>query len=137
MPAEILALAGIGHQPGDAFEVEVLGDVVVGPVPHGLDGGLELLAHRDDDHFDVRVVFLRDLQDLEAADARQPYVEQHQVDLFLFHHLQGGLARGGPQHAVLALQESGQRVAHTLVVIDDEDGLPAFGHSGREYNALP
>ena len=36
-----------------AFGVEVLGDVVIGPVPHRLDGGVELLERRDDDDFDV------------------------------------------------------------------------------------
>ena len=48
-----------------------------------------------------------------------------------------GFAGGGAQHAVVAPQHRGQRLAHPLVVVDDEDGLAAFGHAGREYNAAP
>ena len=103
---EILALAGVGDQRAHALEVEVLRDVVIGAVPHRLDRGVELLRARDDDHLDVRIVLRGDLQDLEAADAGQVDVEQHQVDVLLLHHLQRGLARGGAQHAVVAPQAS-------------------------------
>ena len=51
---------------------------------------------RDDDDFDVRVVLLDDLEDLEAADAGQADVEHHQVDVLLLHHLQRGFARARP-----------------------------------------
>ena len=100
-------------------------DVVIRAVAHRLDRGVELLGLRDDDDLDVRIVLLGDLQDLEAADAGQVDVEEHQVHVFLLHHLQRGFARGGAQHAVVAAQDGGQRLAHLVVAVDDEQCLPA------------
>ena len=90
---EILPLAGVGDERAHALEVEVLRDVVIGAVAHRLDRRVELLDHRDDDHLDVGIVLLGDLQHLEAADAGQADVEQHQVDVLLLHHLQRRLRR--------------------------------------------
>ena len=135
VPVEVLPLAGVGHERPHALEVEVLRDVVIRAVAHRLDRRVELLQRRDDDDFDVGVVLLDDLEDFEAADARQADVEQHQVDVLLLHHLEGRFAGGGAQHAVVALEHRRQRLAHPLVVVDDEDGFPAFGHAGREYRS--
>src|SRR5919108_2660755 len=52
VPAQILPLAGVTHECPDSFELPILGDVVIRAVPHCLDGRLELLDYRDDDHFD-------------------------------------------------------------------------------------
>ena len=109
---------------------------MIGAVAHRLDRRLELLHHRDDDDLDVGVVLADDLQDLEAADARQADVEQHQVDVLLLHHLERGFAGRGPQHAVVAPQDRRQRLAHSLVVVDDEHGLAAFGHAAASIDRL-
>lgn len=106
---------------------------MVGAVPHRLDGGVELLEHRDDDHLDEGVVLLDDPEDFEAADPRQADIEQHELDVLLFHDLESRLARGCAEHAVIAPQDRVQRIPHPLVVVDDEDGLPAFGHTRGEY----
>ena len=42
VPVEILAFGRVGKQRADALGVEVLGDVVICPVPHRLDRGVEL-----------------------------------------------------------------------------------------------
>ena len=123
--AKILTLAGVGHVHAQRLEVDVLRGVVVRAKAHRLDRDLELLDLRDDDDLDVRIVLLRDLEDLEAADAGQVRVEDHEVDVFLLHHLESALAGGGAKDAKIAAQESGERLAHRLVVVDDEQGLAA------------
>ena len=98
---------------------------------------------------EVRVQYLNDLEpdekDLDfpirlakrmIVDAGQANVEQHQLDVFLLHQLQRHLTGRRAQHVVVALQHGRQRVAHSLIVVDDEDGLSSGRHAGREYNAL-
>ena len=137
MAAQVLPLARVGDERTHAFDVEVLGEVVVRAVAHRLDGGVEILVGGDDDDLDVRVVLLDDLQDLEAADARQADIEHHQVDVLFFHDLQRGLAGGGFQNAEVAPEKRQQRFAHPFVIINDEDGLAALWHRRREYSAAP
>ena len=86
---------------------------------------VELLDLGDDDHLDVRVVLLDDLEDLEAADAGQVRVEDHQVDVLLLHHLERAFAGAGAKDAQIAAQRAGERLAHHLVVVDDQQGLAA------------
>ena len=130
VPAQVLPLAGVGHERADPFDVKILGDVVIRSVTHRLDGGVELLQDGDDDHLDVGVVLLDDLEDLEAADAGEPDVEQHEVDVLFLHDLQRGFAGRGLQQPVVAPEDGRQRVAHAFIVIDDEDGFAAFRHGG-------
>jgi hypothetical protein len=108
---------------------------MVGALPHRLDRDVELLDDRDHDDLDRRVVLLGDLQDLEAADAGQADVEHHQVDVLLLHHLKRGFARSLPAApGNRGRSTAGQRIAHPLVIVDDEDGLAAVRHRGGEYN---
>ena len=104
---------------------------------HRLDGDVELLERRNDDDFDVGVVFLDDLQHVESADSRQADVEHHEIHVFFFHDLQRSFARCGLQQAEITPEDGRQRIAHAFVVIDNEDGLPALRHRRREYNAAP
>ncbi len=61
-------MAGVARQPLQAFDANVLGDIVIRPVAHRFDGDfLELLDGREDDDLDGRVVLLGDLQQVEAA----------------------------------------------------------------------
>ena len=76
---------------------------------------------------------MRDLQHLESADAGQVDLEQHEVHVFLLHHLQRGFSRRGSQHAVVAPQGSSQCFAHLLVAVDDEQCLPSVWHGNGEY----
>ena len=78
--AQVLSLAGVAHERPQRVVVELLGDVVVGAELHGLDGRLDVGDRRNHDHFDLVALFAHLPQQLEAADARQPHVEQHEVD---------------------------------------------------------
>ena len=128
LAVQILPLAGVPHERPQLVVIEILGDVVVGAVLHRLHGRLDLVDGGDHDDFDEAVVLLDDPQDLEAADAGQPDVEQHQVDVLAVQDGQRGFAARDAQHAVLALEDRGQRVPHPLVVVDDEDGLGLVAH---------
>ena len=122
---EILPLAGVGDEPRQAFEVDVLRDVVIRAEPHRFDRDIELAHLRSGDHFDVGVVLFRDLEHLEAGDAGKVRVEDHQIDVLLLHHLQRRFAGRCAQHAEVAPQQTGERFAHPLVVVDDQQGLPS------------
>ena len=101
LAVEILPLAGVAHERPQLVVVEVLGDVVIGAVLHRLHGGLDLVDRRDHDALDQAVVLLDDPQHVEAADAREPDVEQDQIDVFLLEQRQRGLAAGDRQDAVV------------------------------------
>jgi hypothetical protein len=68
------------------------------------------------------------------VDARQPDVEQHEIDVFFVDHLQCGLAGRGAEHAVIALEQCCERVAHSLVIVNNQHGFSAFRHRRREYS---
>ena len=133
---EILTLAGLGHDRADCLVVEVLGDVVIGAIAHGFDGGVEVSHGGRDDHFDRGVVLSSDLQHFESADAGQAHVEEYQLDVLLLHDLQRGFAGGDSEHAVVAFEDGAQVVTHALVVIDDQHGFRTVGHARCEYSAL-
>ena len=132
LAVQILPLAGVAHQRPQLVVVEVLGDVVVGAVLHRLHGRLDLVDGRDHDALDEAVVLLDDAQDVEAADAGQPDVEQDQVDVLVFEQRQRRLAARHRQDAVVALEDGGDRVPHPLIVVADQDGL-----RGRPWRRLP
>ena len=123
LAVQVLPLAGVAHQRPQLVVVEVLGDVVIGAVLHRLHGGLDLVDRRDHDDLDQAVVLLDDPQDLEAADAGQPDVEQHQVDVLLFSIGSAASPLATRSTRYSRLQDRGQRVPHPLVVVDDQDGL--------------
>ena len=131
---QVLPFARVGHERSEPFDIEVLRDVVVGAETHRLDRGLKLLQRRDDDDFHVWIVLPDDLEHLEAADAGEAHVEEHDIDVLLVHHLETGLTRRRPQHAIIPLQDGGQRFAHPLVIVDNEHGFPAFGHEAASID---
>ena len=67
------------------------------------------------------VVLLDDAQDVEAADARQTDVEQDEIDVLLLQQRQRRLAARHRQHAIIPLEDGGDRVAHPLIVVADQD----------------
>ena len=123
LPVQVLPLARVADQRSQLVVVEVLRDVVVGAVLHRLHGRLDLVDRRDHDALDEAVVLLDDPQHVEAADPRQPDVEEDQVDVLLFQQRQRGLAARDRQDAVVALEDRADRVAHPLIVVADQDGL--------------
>ncbi len=126
--AQVLPLARVAHQRAQRVVVELLRDVVVRAELHGLDGRLDIGDGRDHDHFDLVALFAHLPQQLQAADARQAYVEQHQVHAVLPQPRQAVLGRRHGHHAVVALENRRERVSHPLIVIDDQDGLLRRGH---------
>ena len=133
LPVQVRALGGVAHERQHGVVLEVLGDVVVGAELHRPDGGLDLVDGRDHDDLDQALRLLDLPQHLEAADARHPDVEQHHVHVLAVEDGQPALARRRAQHAVLAAQDRRQRVAHPLVVVDDEDCLGAWSQQGRPF----
>jgi hypothetical protein len=128
LPIQVLALARRPDDRAQLVEIEILRDVVIRAVLDGLDGGFYLADLGDHDDLHETVVLPDDLQDLEAADARQRDVEQDDINLVLVQHTEGCFAGRDPEHPKLALQDRSQRIPHALVVIDDEDGSSASGH---------
>jgi hypothetical protein len=74
---------------------EVLGEVVERAQPDGLDGDGDLLHHREHDDADVGVALANLPQHLEAADARELDVEEHDVHLGTAQGQEPLLAGGG------------------------------------------
>ncbi len=123
LPVQILPFARVPHERPQLVVVEVLRDVVIGAVFHRLHGRLDLVDGRDHDALDEAVVLLDDAKDVEAADAGKPDVEQNQVDVLVFQQGKRRFAAGHRQHAVIALEDGGDRVPHPLIVVADQDGL--------------
>ena len=121
------------HERQHGVVLEVLGDVVVGAELHRLDGGLDFVDGRDHDDLDQALRLLDLLEHLEAADARHPDVEQHDVHVLAIENRQPALAGRRAQHPVVAAQDRRQGVAHALVVVDDEDGFGAWGQRSRPF----
>ena len=132
LTVEVLPLAGVAHERAQLVVVEVLRDVVVRPVLHRLHGGLDLVDRRDHDALDQAVVLLDDAQDVEAADAGQADILQHDVDFLLAQDGERGLTARDRQDPVVASQDSRDRVAHSLIVIANQDGFRGRCHeTGR------
>ena len=115
-------------QRSQLIVVEIFRDIVIRAVLHCLHGGFDLVDRRDHQNLDQGVVLLDDPEDFEAADAGQPDVEQHEIDVFTMQDGQGRLPARDAQHAILALEDSGEGVPHTLVVVDNEDGFGLLVH---------
>jgi hypothetical protein len=77
------------------------------------------------------VLLLDVLQHLEAVHLGQPHVEQHQVDVRPRQHLQPGLAGRRGHDLIVAAENRRQGIAHTLVVVDDEECFQLCGHVVR------
>ncbi len=128
LTVEVLALAGVAHERAQLVVVEVLRDVVIRPVLHRLHGGLDLVDGRDHDALDQAVVLLDDAQDVEAADAGQADILQHDVDFLLAEHGERGLAARHRQDPVVAPEDGRDRLAHPLIVVANQDGFRGRRH---------
>jgi hypothetical protein len=103
---------------------------VVGALLHRRHRGFDLAHRRDDDDLDQRLRVLDDLEQVEPAHPGEPDVEQHQVDARTRQHRLGGFGARFDQYVVVALEDGGERVAHPLVVIDDEQRFRRSRHGG-------
>ena len=109
------------HQRANRLVIEILRRVVVGAELHRLDGGLDVGNRRNHDDFDEAVIFSDDAEHVEAVDAGQAHVEEHQIDVLAVQDGERRLARRRAQHAIVPPEDGVQRVTHPLVIVDDED----------------
>src|SRR5690625_1089006 len=131
--------AQAGLDPGDQFlGLERLGHVVVGPglqPGHHVDG-VGLGREHDDGHAGLGA---DQAADLDAVQAREHEVEQHQVGLLLAEDLQR-LGTVGAQDGVipLALQDDADHLGQRSIVIDHENSsthAPMFAPAGPDLGA--
>ena len=90
---------------------------------------------RDDDDRDVQAPDALHLQEVGAADAGQPNVEEHDVRPDLAQQSEGGLGRVGEKRLVADLHEVVvEDLAEPLIIFDDEYAHSATlaGHSGTQ-----
>ena len=104
--------------------LERLLDVVVGAALDGGDGGLDVAVARDDDHRQVGVGLLDDVEHLQAVEAAalQPDIEDDELRAALLDGLEGliGIARQ-TRAVTVVLQEAGDHLADVGLVVDDQD----------------
>ena len=101
---------------------ERLGEEVVGPEPHRLDGDLDGAKGGDQEHRGVGVVGADGLEDLEAVDRLHLEVGDHHGEAVLAEGGDARLAARGGGHLVARLLEGdGHALPEGLVVVDDED----------------
>jgi len=114
------------------FEIEGLGDVVVGALLHRLHRRLDAGIAGHHDHHRLRTAPLDLFQNLQPAQSRQPEIEQHHVDAGRIQHPEGvlGIVRyvGGitdalgnipatlPDRALIIHNEQIQQVGLRLVL---------------------
>ena len=114
-------------------QVERLGQVVEGPVPHGGDGGGEFAVggHHDDRH--ARRGLLEMLHRRQAVHARQADIEHDHIRPRVAGRGEALFGRdGGRGRMAQLLGQLGQTPADALFVVDDEE----VGHGGRFQEAL-
>ena len=83
---------------------------------------------RGHDHLGGRVVLAQDAQQLETRDAGLAHVDERDVDLVAREQREGAFRARGAQDAEVLPQRVVQRLARSLVLIDDEQGLLTRGH---------
>ena len=96
LPAQVLAFEGVPDERPQPVVVKLLGDVVVGALLHRSDRHLHLAQRGDHDHLDEAVVLPDDGQQLQAADAGQPDVQEDQVHVLPLEYGEPLLRRSRP-----------------------------------------
>src|SRR5262249_6840597 len=107
------------------------GEVIVGPLLHGQDGGLDAAMRSQEQRLQLGLLLLEPGEYFNAVHPGQVQIEQGHVEALVSGCGQGFLAAGGSgdRHA-LALEATNQGAATLLVVIHDEEAQGG-GVSGR------
>ena len=132
---QVLPLAGVPDEDPHGVGSGRLRDEVIRAELDGPDRFVHIRLARGQDDLDERIVFSDDLQQLEAADAREGRLGDDQVHFLAIHHREGRLAGRRAQDAIVAAERHGNRLPGPVFLIHDDDGLAARGHWG-EYNGL-
>jgi hypothetical protein len=113
------------------IELEGLGHVVVGTELHGLHGRLGGRERRDDQDDRSGRVLLGGLEDGQTVDLPHTKIGDHEVETIrALQHFDGRLAAIGLRHVIAGLLEhDSEELAHTLLVVDDEDARVSHGES--------
>ncbi len=120
--------------------MEGLGEVIVGPALHGLDGGFHAPVSRQHQGFKLRLSFLELVQQLDAGQVGQVKIEEGHVEAFLLGPVQGVGGSGGGSHLhALTPKASFQGLPQLIVVIHNQQphrrgrGLNSLGRAGRVF----
>ena len=115
------------HGPPDQVQnllvLEGLGDVMVGPGPHGLDGRLDGGIGGNDDHRYVGDAPRELGQQIQTGTVREHDVQKDDIDFLVLEAEEPLGSRGGVEVGETVLLE--QRAEHVMedgLVIDDQDG---------------
>ena len=100
---ETLPAQGTPHEQLQAVQIDGLGDVVVGPAPHGLHGHLDGAMTGDQNHGGVGVVFLDVAQQVEPTDPAHHHVGDDHVGGRQAQPVDGLLTARGSDHLQVAL----------------------------------
>lgn len=114
------------------FQIEGLGEVIVGPFPqqHGLVGGG--YAGGDDDDGKVGICGANGANDLLAGSSRQHEIGDNQIGAFLLQHQKALGAREGLTATIAAaLQMGADYLVDGGIVLDDEYVCDGF-HSWQD-----
>jgi hypothetical protein len=121
-PFQLAGLQRLADDDSQFVQIEWLVDIVVGPHPHRLDGGLQ--NAKGGDHYDDDIVLhlLDFFQDFQAVDAGKLDIEEHHVGSVFAQQAQGVLAGTGAQDFItLLLEILLQRPTDELFVVDHEN----------------
>ena len=130
-------LGGALDEHREVVGVEGLDDVVVGPVLHGLDRGLDRGVGGHEHDGQLRVGGGEPRLQLEPVHARHLDVEEGHVVAARADEPQRLLAALGHVDLVPVLAEPGaERVAHDRLVVHDQDPQRAGGDAGRRAHGL-
>jgi len=130
LAGEQLLLQRLFHDQAKLLDLERLGDVVVGTVPDGRDGGVGARERRHDDDDGLRRALPHGVQQLDPAAPRHANVGNRHIEFVGFEmKMRTREVPGGGDVVTLAAEEDLQELSHASLVVDHEHPrLPS--HSG-------
>ncbi len=115
----------------EVIEVHGLGQEVVSPLLHGLDGRFDAAVGGQQDADDIGMVRLDPLQQLEPVHSRHPHVGEHDIDGIVAQGLHGPRGVFGQPDFKARAQRALESLARVLVVIHNQDDRAIVG--GRRH----
>ena len=116
------ALDGPGHGEEQHVAVEGLGEVVEGPLAHGLDRGVDAAVGGHEDDARARLLALDLLEEGDTGEVRHLEVGEHDVEGLPPEGGEGGLAARRGRHLVaFRAQDQAEDLELGRLVVDDED----------------
>ena len=111
------------HGENYFFVLERLGDVVEGTMLHGLDGPVDRGVGGDHDDWQIRIGDADGPERVDAADAGQHDVQDHQIDSVVgVEHRERFFAAGGHGHVeAFAAKHRVEDVAKDFLVVNDQN----------------